>query len=92
MRKVRHRGIHKVRWGVHVRGGCVQSVADAESAVTSGSIRLSQGRGVSEIAKWRSGTRSNTYQPRIRMLFGLPAYRSGTQLQVEFHFFRSLLD
>jgi hypothetical protein len=40
------------RLGVYVRGRCVQSGAAAESAVTSGSSRVSRGRRAPKIAKW----------------------------------------
>ena len=47
MRKVRHRGILQGRVGVHLRGSGLQPGADAEPGDARGSVRISQGRGVS---------------------------------------------
>ena len=60
------------RLGVHVRGGCVQSGADAESAVTNGSIRLSPGKGVPKSLNSEVGHTQILTNFEFRMLFGLP--------------------
>ena len=51
--------------GLYLHGCCLQPRANAESADTGSSARISRGRGVPKIAKWRSWAPSMTYENAI---------------------------
>src|ERR1039457_6135774 len=63
------------RVGVYFCGRGLQPGADAESAIADSSVRVSRGRCVSKIAKWRSWAHSNTYENATFRVLGSDHWR-----------------